>query len=71
MFLFANPNTLIEPICGYKVLQKYANACGARNPKAITSTKLRKHLATLTQLFSMTENDMEQLANFMGHTECA
>lgn len=68
VYLFANPNTPTEPICGYKVLQKYANACGARNPKAITSTKLRKHLATLTQLFSMTENDMEQLANFMGHT---
>ncbi|GBP54644.1 hypothetical protein EVAR_35906_1 [Eumeta japonica] len=29
---------------------------------------LRKHLATLTQLFSMTESDLEQLANFMGHT---
>ena len=41
---------------------------GAKNLKAISSTKLRKHLATLTQLFNMTENDIEQLSNFMGHT---
>ncbi|KAL4710136.1 hypothetical protein ACJJTC_016538 [Scirpophaga incertulas] len=41
---------------------------GQKNPKAISSTRLRKHLATLSQVFSMTENDMEQLATFMGHT---
>lgn len=67
MYLFGNPNTK-EPICGYKIVKKYVVACGAKNPDAITSTRLRKHLATLTQLFNMTENDIEQLANFMGHT---
>lgn len=66
-YLFANPNTL-SPICGYKVLHKYANSCGAKNPSAITSTRLRNHLATLTQLFNMSENDIEQLSSFMGHT---
>lgn len=67
LFLFGNPQSN-EPICGYKVLKKYAAACGAKNPLAITATKLRKHLATLTQLFDMSENDLEQLASFMGHT---
>lgn len=66
-YLFARAKTL-TPIYGYKVLQKYANLCGAKNPKAITSTRLRKHLATLTQMFNMTEGDIEQLATFMGHT---
>ncbi|CAH0560491.1 unnamed protein product [Brassicogethes aeneus] len=66
-FLFGNPTTT-EPITGYKVLHKYAKSSGAKNPSAITSTRLRKHLATLTQLFNMNENDMEQLAGFMGHT---
>ncbi|CAH0563122.1 unnamed protein product [Brassicogethes aeneus] len=66
-YLFANPKTS-QPICGYKVLNKYAVSCGAKNPDAITSTKLRKHLATLTQIFSMSDTDLEQLANFMGHT---
>lgn len=66
-YLFSQTNSK-EPICGYKVLQKYSKDCGARNPSAITSTKLRKHLATLSQIFSMNENDLEQLATFMGHT---
>ncbi|CAG5033802.1 unnamed protein product [Parnassius apollo] len=51
------------------VLKKYATASGARNPAAITTTKLRKHLATLTQMFNLKESDIEQLANFMGHTQ--
>uniref|UniRef100_A0A6P7GZ10 Uncharacterized protein LOC114344736 n=1 Tax=Diabrotica virgifera virgifera TaxID=50390 RepID=A0A6P7GZ10_DIAVI len=67
LYLFGKINSL-QPICGYKVLSKYARACGAKNPDALTSTKLRKHLATLTQLFAMSDNDLEQLANFMGHT---
>ncbi|KAJ8930816.1 hypothetical protein NQ314_016348 [Rhamnusium bicolor] len=52
---------------GYKVLQKYATSCGAKNPGGITCTKLRKHLTTLSQVFSMSEFDLE-LATFMGHT---
>ncbi|XP_012549781.2 uncharacterized protein LOC105842288 [Bombyx mori] len=66
-FLFANPGCNTS-IYGYKVIDKHALLCKAKNPKAISSTRLRKHLATLTQLFNMTENDLEQLANFMGHT---
>ncbi|KAL3265800.1 hypothetical protein HHI36_009998 [Cryptolaemus montrouzieri] len=53
---------------GYKVVSKYAASCGAKNPKALTCTKLRKHLATLTQLFNMNDNEIDQLARFMGHT---
>ncbi|XP_044752036.1 uncharacterized protein LOC123311961 [Coccinella septempunctata] len=65
--LFGNPFT-DTPIIGYKVLRKYAILSKAKNPDALTCTRLRKHLATLTQLFNMNENDMEQLASFMGHT---
>ncbi|KAI4463231.1 hypothetical protein MML48_4g00000646 [Holotrichia oblita] len=66
-YLFGNPNS-DQPIIGYKILKKHANLSGVQNPNAITCTRLRKHLATLTQLFNMSENDMEQLATFMGHT---
>ncbi|XP_060522382.1 uncharacterized protein LOC132699597 [Cylas formicarius] len=67
IYLFANPKSS-KPIVGYKALRKHASPCGAKNPDALTCTRLRKHLATLTQLFNMSENDMEQLASFMGHT---
>ncbi|CAH1102112.1 unnamed protein product [Psylliodes chrysocephalus] len=66
-YLFGKPG-LTTPIHGYKIIAKYAKACGAKNPDAITCTKLRKHLATLTQLFNLTENEIEQLSTFMGHT---
>lgn len=67
IYLFGNPKTT-EPICRYKVLKKHAERSGIKNPQAITSTRLRKHLATITQLFNMSESDIEQLASFMGHT---
>lgn len=66
-YLFAKPK-LTSHLIGYKVLQKYAQTSGAKNPHAITCTRLRKHLATLTQMFNMSEGDVEQLATFMGHT---
>lgn len=65
--MFAGINTT-GPICGYKIVRKYAIKCGAKNPNAITATRLRKHLATLTQLLCMSDSDIEQLATFMGHT---
>lgn len=67
LFLFGAAKS-DQPIVGYKVIQKHAKLCGAKNPKALTSTKLRKHLATLSQIFNMSQNDIEQLATFMGHT---
>uniref|UniRef100_A0A6P7F1I4 Uncharacterized protein LOC114324210 n=1 Tax=Diabrotica virgifera virgifera TaxID=50390 RepID=A0A6P7F1I4_DIAVI len=57
-----------NPITGYQIMQKHVAASGLKNPEAITSTKLRKHLATMTQVFNMSSNDIEQLASFMGHT---
>lgn len=67
LYLFCNTKTE-NPITGYKIVQKHAKLCGAENPSALTSTRLRKHLATLTQIFNMSSNDLEQLATFMGHT---
>lgn len=66
-YLFGKPGSTCS-IYGYKTLQKYASSCGAKNPGAITCTKLRKHLATLTQLFNLSETEIEQLSTFMGHT---
>ncbi|CAG9827006.1 unnamed protein product [Diabrotica balteata] len=67
-YFFASVKNNDKPIIGYKVLSNYALACKAENPKALTSTRLRKHMATLTQLFEMKESDLEQLSTFMGHT---
>lgn len=39
-----------------------------KTSRIINFTRLRKHIATVTQLLSLKENKIEQLAKFMGHT---
>ena len=36
------------------------------HPDLITSTKLRKQLASYSQLLNLTEQELEGMANFMG-----
>ncbi|KAF5275326.1 hypothetical protein FQR65_LT16723 [Abscondita terminalis] len=66
-YLFPKIGTT-NPITGYQVMKKHTKLAKLKNPDALTSTRLRKHLATLTQIFNMSSNDIEQLATFMGHT---
>lgn len=54
-------------IRGCDCLRKYAKESGAENPELLRSTKLRKHVATLCQLLDLNEQELEQVARFMGH----
>uniref|UniRef100_A0A0A9X9S8 Uncharacterized protein n=2 Tax=Lygus hesperus TaxID=30085 RepID=A0A0A9X9S8_LYGHE len=54
---FNGPSTVIE----------FAKNSGLENPKVISSTRLRKHIATTSQVLSLTENDVSVLADFLGH----
>ncbi|KAK9686933.1 hypothetical protein QE152_g36826 [Popillia japonica] len=67
IYLFAN-TTSSNSISGSTAIYTHVRRAGAKNPAALTSTKLRKHLATMSQVINLTEQDLEQLANFMGHT---
>lgn len=66
-FIFARPHNVISTYRGTDCLRQAASKCGAASPELLRSTKLRKHIATMSQLLSITINDREQLANFMGH----
>ncbi|CAG9825783.1 unnamed protein product [Phaedon cochleariae] len=55
-------------IDGCCVIRKYANSSNAKYPELITSCRLRKHIATVTQLLNLQTNEIDQLAKFMGHT---
>lgn len=66
-YIFAIPFTAVGTYRGSECLKKSAVECGSSNPNLITSTKLRKHIATMSQLLNLSVNDREQLANFMGH----
>lgn len=65
-FLFARPGALTN-IRGCDSLRKYAEDSKAENPELLRSTKLRKQVATLCQLLDINEQELEQVARFMGH----
>lgn len=54
IYLFANTNS-DNPITGYKIMSKHTKLANLTNPEALTSTRLRKHLATLTQIFNVSK----------------
>lgn len=65
-YLFARPGVLTN-IRGCDCLRKYAQESKAENPELLRSTKLRKQVATLCQLLDLSEQELEQVATFMGH----
>ncbi|KAJ8957456.1 hypothetical protein NQ318_004937 [Aromia moschata] len=67
-YLFANPRTENRWLSGYHVLKKLAQESGVSNKDLFTSTRLRKQIATVLQVMNIGETEMEQFANFMGHT---
>ncbi len=65
-YLFARPGVMTN-IRGCDCLRKYAKESKTENPELLRSTKLRKQVATLCQLLDLTEQELEQVARFMGH----
>ena len=65
--LFATPRNERNPYRGTAALRKMAKSCGMKDPALITSTNLRKQLATLAQILNLKENSQDLLATFQGH----
>ena len=60
------PNSL-NFVRGSDALRKHVKLSDLKCPAAVTSTKLRKHIATLSQLLNLQERELEMLATFLGH----
>ena len=54
-------------IRGSDAIRKHVKLCSLKCPEAISSTKLRKHIATLSQLVNLEERELEMLAGYLGH----
>lgn len=65
-FLFARLSTTTN-LRGCDCLRRYAEESKAKNPELLRSTRLRKHVATLCQLLDLSNQELEQVARFMGH----
>ncbi|KAJ4922017.1 hypothetical protein JOQ06_004036 [Pogonophryne albipinna] len=66
IFVFATANS-DSNIRGSDCLRKCAQLCDAKHPETLTSTQLRKQIATLIQIMNLQDHEMEQVAKFMGH----
>lgn len=51
------------------LMRQYAKECGAEILNALRGTKLRKHIATRCINLNLSDTQVTQLANFMGHHE--
>ncbi|XP_042609868.1 uncharacterized protein LOC109047651 [Cyprinus carpio] len=67
IFFFAKPLTETSYYKGTDCIRKVAHQCGAKHPKTLSSTKLRKHIAMLSKVLNLTDTELDQLADFMGH----
>ncbi|XP_029916232.1 uncharacterized protein LOC115370202 isoform X2 [Myripristis murdjan] len=65
-YVFARQNSK-SYLRGSDCLRKYAAASEAKRPETLRSTQLRKHVATLSQIMNLKDNELDQLAKFMGH----
>lgn len=66
VFLFGRPQALSH-YRGQDCLRIYASQCGAKHPELLRSTQLRKHVATLSQILNLKNNELDQVADFLGH----
>ncbi|KAK1877482.1 UvrABC system protein B [Dissostichus eleginoides] len=66
IYMFARPGAL-SAYRGGECITKFARESGAKQPEVLTSTRLRKHIATMSQVLNLKENEADQLADFLGH----
>nr|CAI5852466.1 unnamed protein product [Callosobruchus analis] len=68
-YLFAQTGKYKKWIDGSKALRYFAVNSGAKCPDTLTSSRLRKQIATVLQILNLNEAEKEQVAKFMGHTK--
>lgn len=67
-YIFAAPTRgSMKSLRGYDCLSAVVQRCGVKNPSAIKSTKLRKYVATVSQIVDLDDREMNWLARHMGH----
>ena len=51
------------------LMRKFSVDCGVQEPTTLRGTILRKHVATMCINFNLTDNEVSDLAKFMGHAD--
>ena len=67
-FIFATPTRgSLSYLRGHDSIANVTSRCELRCPESIRSTKVRKYTATVAQVLDLNGNELEWLANHMGH----
>lgn len=67
-YIFAAPTRDSKShLRGHDCLLKVVSQCPLKCPEGIKSTKLRKYAATVSQILDLNSNELEWLAQHMGH----
>ncbi|XP_027146574.1 uncharacterized protein LOC109142298 isoform X3 [Larimichthys crocea] len=66
VYLFGRPEAESH-LRGSDAIRAIACECGAKDPQTLTSTRLRKQMATMSQVLNLKDNEEDCLAGFMGH----
>ncbi|XP_072167664.1 uncharacterized protein [Diadema setosum] len=67
-----NPYVFAVPGCrshisGRDALRELSEQGGAEQPRQLRSRRLRKHVATMSQIMSLSGDELDILANYLGH----
>ncbi|XP_051812170.1 uncharacterized protein LOC110965813 [Acanthochromis polyacanthus] len=65
-FFFSRPEAETH-LRGSDAIRQIAKECGAKHPETLSSTKLRKQIASLSTVLNLKDHEMDVLANFLGH----
>ena len=69
-YLFAcTTKRSVNPIRGWEVVHEVCLKANLKKPHLVTSTKIRKHMATVLQLLDMNNVEIEWVTEHLGHTQ--
>lgn len=66
-FVFARGSLSLTHLRGHDCLRQFTTRATLQQPDLITSTKLRKYIATVVQVFNLGENETDWLARHLAH----
>nr|XP_023028017.1 uncharacterized protein LOC111516064 [Leptinotarsa decemlineata] len=67
VYVFPRSGTSLTNLRGHDCLKQFSIAADLQSPELITSTKLRKYVATVVQVFDLKESESDWLARHLGH----
>ncbi|XP_077275966.1 uncharacterized protein LOC143904871 [Temnothorax americanus] len=71
-YLFGIPGTFkgdYKYLRACDLMRKFAEECGAAKSNILRGYILRKHIATMCVNFNLSENEVSDLASFLGHAD--